>query len=199
MNELRCIIISQPKAGTYLCANLLQELGLGFEGFHLNENKSHKYKVHELNSLTSLQITKQAKIIKKPLKETLKLIKNNHIAVSHLAYKKETEKILANFKKILLVRDYESSVESWDRWRIATNRKKDSKNIDKQFRGSIEEWKNQKNIFVLNFYDMKNINIQKINELQKFIFQKITMDSKEIMQNALNKPSFTRIIGANNL
>lgn len=195
MNELRCIIISQPKAGTYLCANLLQELGLGFEGFHLNENKSHKYKVHELNSLTSLQITKQAKIIKKPLKETLKLIKNNHIAVSHLVYKKETEKILENFKKILLVRDYESSIKSWNRWRMATNRRKDSKNINKEFRDSIEKWKNRKNIFVLNFYDMKNINIQKINELQKFIFQKIVMDSKEIMENALNKPSFTRADG----
>ena len=39
----KIIILSQPKAGTYLCANLLQELGFGFDGYHLARKKYHKY------------------------------------------------------------------------------------------------------------------------------------------------------------
>jgi len=35
---MRVIIISQPKAGTYLCANLLENLGLTFARMHVREN-----------------------------------------------------------------------------------------------------------------------------------------------------------------
>ena len=44
---IKAFIISKPKSGTYLCANLLKELGLIHQGLHFTPQKAY-YK-YDLN------------------------------------------------------------------------------------------------------------------------------------------------------
>ena len=40
---MKTIIISQPKSGTYLCSNVLKNLGINQTYLHVAENKSQQY------------------------------------------------------------------------------------------------------------------------------------------------------------
>lgn len=187
---MKSIIISQPKAGTYLCANLLQEFGLTFTGMHVRGNN---YTQLDLDDLTYSR--HHLKSLKKhvPLEDSLNLISDNQFAVSHLECFNREQTALVSFKKILLLRDYESAKKSWNTWSRITGKSKDSKNIDKKFRKRIELWKTVDNVFVMNFNDMKNKNIDVIDNLQKFLFEETVFDSDVCISNALRKQSLTKV------
>ena len=91
---MRVMIISQPKAGTYLCANILKELGLKFAGFHIGEPKYDRYP--ELNHPRYKEVLKNPKLAetKCPMEESVKLVRDGHFGVGHFLYNEEAESIL---------------------------------------------------------------------------------------------------------
>lgn len=186
---MKYFILSQPKAGTYLCANLLQEFDIGFQGLHYT---THKYEKYDLNNLEECRKNRKKFSIKIPIHESIKLINDNEVGVGHLGYNNETEIILKDFKKILLVRDRHSCKESWIKWAKVTGKSSDSELITNGKRTSIENWKNKENVFTLQFNDMIEKNQEKLDGLQMFLFNSIKFNSKACMKHALKKDSLTK-------
>lgn len=187
---MKYFVISQPKAGTYLAANLLSEMGIKFEGLHFSLNSYQHYNLSDINESRK----NRKKYTKKGhISETINLVKEGTVGVGHIECNHSTEEYLKNFKKILLVRDLESTIESWKDWAKITHKSVNSKLLDKTFRKNIAAWKEKSGIFVLDFYDMKNKNLKKIDELQIFLFSKIKYDSDNAISSALKKDSITKI------
>ena len=189
MNNLRCIIISQPKAGTYLCANLLQEMGLCFDGYHISKNKYEKY---NLADLAGSRFDLKKYTHKSDLKKSLSLIKNNCIGVSHLQCTSINKDLLKNFKIILLLRDYKDCLDSWEKWSKYRYGKKLSYISFDSFQ-NISKWENEDNVFTIRFESMVNKHISKIDELQLFLFNQIIYDSSLCIDKALSKDSLTKM------
>jgi len=187
---MKCFIVSQPKSGTYLCANLLTEFGLQFEGYHISQGH---YQKHDVNDVFSARQDRRQTKIKSKLSQSLTLVKENYFGVGHLEFNSESEKVLFEFKKILLLRDLQTSKESWYRWARIQNKSNDTKNLDIDFRQNIAKWNGRKNVYTLNFFDMKNCDIKKIDGLQNFLFGDILYDSQSCITNALNENSFTKV------
>ena len=186
---MKVAIISQPKAGTYLCGNLLQCLGLEFAMIHAREQnytKVHKKKEYQLKYLRKQKI-------RSPLHKTIELVNENQYFVSHLECNDYTQTVLRPFKKILLLRDLESCVESWKKWANVVNKSSETKMLDLDFRNNIKKWQKQEGVFTMSFYDMKNKNHKVINRLQHFLFDSVTVDSSLAIQNALETDSLTKV------
>lgn len=188
---MKYFIISQPKAGTYLAANLLTEFGITFDGLHFSKRS---YQHYNLNNLVDSRINRKKYTFKKPIAESILHVKDNCLGVGHLEYSKDLEILIADFKKILLIRDLKSTEDSWKAWASITRKGNKSKLLDDGFRRNIEQWRLCQDVFVLDFYDMKNQNITKINELQLHLFGAIIKDSKSAISSALKKESLTKLI-----
>lgn len=187
---MKCFVISQPKAGTYLAANLLTELGFNFEGLHYS---TKSYQQYDLSNLENSRINRKKYTVKQHFSESINLIKENSIGVGHLTYDEETAEILKDFKKILLLRDLKTTTESWTEWAKVTSKSSNSKMIDENFRFNIEKWRQKENVFVLDFFDMKNKKVDKIDQLQIFLFNDIKFNSSVAITQALKKDSLTKI------
>ena len=187
---MKCFIISQPKAGTYLCANLLSEFGLGFDGYHISPQH---YQKHDIDNLDQARKNRRNTKTKSSLAESLHLIKENYFGVGHLEHTDTTEELLTNFKKILLLRDLETSKQSWHRWAKAQGKSLTTYNLNKKHRQGIANWQNKSSVYTLDFFDLKNRNKEKIEHLQLFLFGKVMYDSFKCIDNALNRNSFTKV------
>ena len=191
---MKTIIISQPKAGTYLAANLLQEFGLTFSGIHINNNGSYKKFPLEITNLKDyLDIDKKlykSIIVKnKNFEEPLSLIHSNCFAVGHLQYDELKEQKLQNFKKILITRPFEDFNSSKERFIKEKNSRVTG---NKEIYDNIVKWGIKKDVFSINFYDIININSKVIDNLQKSLFNEILYDSEISIMNALKKDSLTK-------
>ena len=183
------MIISQPKAGTYLCANLLKEMDLCFDGYHIDRCKYEKYNLEDLES--SRFDTKKYRH-SAGLEKSLSLIESNCIGVCHLPYTSMNKDLLKNFKIILLLRDYKDCLASWEKWsKYRYNKKKQY--ISFNLFQDISKWENENNVFTMQFKSMVNKNINGIDSLQLFLFNKIRYDSSLCITNALSKDSLTKI------
>lgn len=190
---MKYFIISQPKAGTYLGANLLQEFGLTFTHMHIGKHRFQKY---DPNNLQAGRISSKQYTHETSLSESIKLISDNEFAVSHLPCTGKIKSQLKNFKILLLLRDIDSTNKSIDKWFDRTGRGikglSKEKYISKEGREQISNWSQNENVFVLDFYDMKDKNISKLNDLQVFLFNKIIIDSEVAILKALGKDSLTK-------
>lgn len=185
---MKYMVISQPKAGTYLCGNLLEQFGLYHTYFHFRLTEYTKY---NRNDISGGKKYKGLKHISKPLAKAVEDIPNEGFALGHLAYSQETEETLYNFKKVLLFRNFEDSMESTNRFLNETGRKFDRKSL-KPMHENIIGWKNKENTFCLNFEDMISKNTKELDKLQLFLFNEIKFDSLKCMEKALNKDSITK-------
>ena len=186
---MKYFIISQPKAGTYLCSNLLVELGLIQTGMHCKgTGKFQKYNLEDPNAVSKV---KEYTHFLNSFQEVVDSIPENAFAVGHISPTNRRIKSLEGFKKILVIRPYVDFIDSAKRFAIDYNRDGIGKNKESQYQ-IINEWKNQKDVFTINFYDMINKNLNKINELQYFLFGKIVTDSNQAINNALKKDSLTK-------
>lgn len=185
---MKVIVISQPKAGTYLCANLLTELGIKFTYMHINEDLYADYKNFE----QSFFKTKNRPYVKSNLKDSLSLVKEGEFAVSHLRYNDNNLKLLKDFKKIILFRDWNSASASMKNY---------TENIlgepynrvfhERKYKGVVG-WKNEDDVFIMNFGDLIGKNYTIIDNLQEFLFNSKYRCSKESLNNALSKESLTK-------
>jgi hypothetical protein len=186
---VKYFIISQPKAGTYLGANLLKEFNINFPGLHFD---LHKYQRYNLNDLEKSRLNRKRYTHKLPLSDSLQLLDDGDLGVGHLEYSSEVELLLKDFKKVLLVRNIDDATKSWKEWAVRVKKSADSKNISKEFRNNIAQWKDKDNVFVLDFDDMKNKNIAVIDSLQYFLFNSISFNSSKCITRALNTESLTK-------
>lgn len=188
---MKYFIISQPKAGTYLCSNVLKNFGINQSYLHLNMNHYSKY----FEKIDGQEKKFEKKLIKIPLNESIKLIKDNSFAVGHIPYDSSTEVLLKDFKKILITRNISDCKESWRRFSKESRFAKGNfyKNKANQYRyKKISEWENIEEVFHINFDDIINENIKKIDELQVFLFHQNFFLSEEILKKSLNEDSLTK-------
>jgi len=185
---MKYFIISQPKAGTYFCANLLLTMNLSFKGLHYKENLVNKY------DLSDIKNKKPTKKIKEPIPQSLRFIKEKSFGVGHLAANEELAQHLHNYKKILILRPQEEVIQSWERWSKISGRRAYRDDVHTtEKRQLIENWKYEDNVFVLNFSDMKNENIEQLDKLQIFLFNKKKYDSLQCIQKAKSMKSLTKV------
>lgn len=179
--QMKYFIISQPKAGTYLAANLLENMGITPSKLHFDPGVVRKFTT--LSEFEKYNITFNM-ALKKELEE-------DQFAVGHMPYINDNIRALKGIKKILVVRDREEIKESAKRyfkekkqnvWSIIGD-----KNLD-----SIERWSEHSGVFVMNFKDMIEKDVNKINKLQKHLFGKLKYNSLEVIEKALTQDSLTK-------
>lgn len=184
---MKILVISQPKSGTYLCVNVLQNLGLDFTYMHISQTLYDKY---DPDNLEDGKKNPEKYRHTSDLKNSLSLIDDGQFAVSHLDYTLNTERLLSDFKKIVLYRNPEEAAVSWNRWKHESGRNmRTQKKIDNK---NILKWSNKNNTFTLLFDDMVNKNNNRLDALQTFLFDDILYDSEEIIQKSLSQNSLTK-------
>lgn len=189
----KIIILSQPKAGTYLCANLLQELGFGFDGYHLARKKYHKYPP-PTDPLFKMALKDPKHVeYKIRLKESIKSIAEGSFAVSHLIYNPTTESLLQGFHKICITRPENEIFDSLKRWEKATGRPPANMIPTVARIHGVAKWIGRANVFHITYNDMKNCNVDKIDQLQQFLGLTNPMHSKQLCDRALKRDSKTKI------
>ena len=193
----KIFVISQPKAGTYLCANILNELGFVFCGMHMGEKKfevypapsSKKYARAMKKLIFARPINFEHRV---PLTKSIRKILPGQYAVGHLVYNKENQSILKKIKKIMLTRPIDEILVSVQKWDKHTQRKVSNLETMKDRCAKIEPWMQDPEVFHMTFDQMK-IDAGRINQLQKFLGIKKKHDSAEVIKQALSKPSMTKI------
>jgi len=191
---MKIFVISQPKAGTYLCVNILKEFGFKFDGYHFGEKKYEKYPDSTHPTYKTIIANPNLVETRSKLRESIKLIEDGCIGVGHLTFSHQTESILSNFKKIVLTRPDKEILESLKRWESYSGRKPTNITPTMARIRGVEEWLQRDDIFHMTFADMKNSNIVKIDQLQNFLDIGYQYDSKKVCSNALKNPSKTKII-----
>ena len=116
---MRAMIISQPKAGTYLCAEILKQVGMKPTNWHLFRNRYTDYSGVGLEDARAKPggLTKRRKLC-----EAAAEIDQAHFAVGHIGYAKSVAETLEPFRKILLTRELRQALESLCRFKYATGR-----------------------------------------------------------------------------
>ena len=184
---MKILVISQPKSGTYLCANILQNLGYEFTYMHISARAYDKY---DPNNLKQGRRHPAHFRHNATMQESAALIQDNQFAVGHIDYSDKAEDIFKDFKKIVLYRNPREAAESWNRWKEESGR---SMAIKKSVpNAKILEWQNKENTMTLNFDDMVNKNTQKIDALQFFLLNELKYNSQDIIEKSLAQDSLTK-------
>lgn len=179
---MKTLIVSQPKSGTYLCANILQNLGLTFTYMHLARDSYDKYDPNNLEDGRKYPKKYRHSL---HIEESQKLIGDNEFAVTHAA-EQINMPVFNDFKKIVLHRNVEESVDSYNRWIQESGRKHKRVSVIPQINNHIP------NSFSLAFDDMVNKNTDAIDDLQKYMFGSVVFDSLSVIEESLKQDSLTK-------
>lgn len=178
---MKYFIISTPKSGTYLVANILKNLDIKSSNLHIWPevvsiyNEEEDYFKHEYINF----------------EQSCNIINEEEFAVGHIYFNEKNKNILSNFKKILIIRDHRELWQSAERF-ILEKDKDVTESLKKEYLYMIEAWKSENDVFVLDYKDLIEKNINKIDDLQKFIFNKIKKDSEWLITKSLDDPSLTK-------
>jgi hypothetical protein len=189
------IIISQPKAGTYLCSEIVKNLGLHQTYMHLSQLFYSQYDSDRM--FESRRFPKKFQV-KKPLEESVDLIEPNSFAVTHVDCTPENIKLFDRFKKVVLVRDINEILVSRKRWlqesgRAVTNSgKQKPKKWTRERIERLSDWTKVDNTFVLQFNQMIGKDVEAIDRLQLFLFNEIKHNSLDVIEKSLQAETFTK-------
>jgi len=178
---MKYFIISQPKAGTYLLSNLLENMGINSSKLHFDPKLARKF--NNLEDYETLKIS-----IKNAFKEE---IKDNEFAVGHIPHSKQYEKELAGIKKILITRNTSKIRDSAKRY-LKEKGIDVSEIISVKNLNNIKQWKSNKDVFHITFEEILKKDKRKIDRLQIFLFNEIKFDSLSIINMALQQDSLTK-------
>jgi LPS sulfotransferase NodH len=179
---MKYLVISQPKAGTYLAASLLESLGIMFSHVHIDPGM---YRIFHNNDVS--QYDKYSG----DLKMAISAIPEDQFGVGHIAFDKENKKQLSDVKKIIVLRDIKDIQESAKRY--AEEKGIDVESIVTSYNlEKIKEWSEEKDTFVISFEEMIGEDVDKINSLQHFLFEKIKTDSLWAIRQAKMADSLTK-------
>lgn len=115
----KAIIISIPKAGTYLFSEILKEMGYFQTYMHLGVNAYEQYNPKELEKGRSTPADYRVHM---PLKKAIKKISQGQFAVGHLPFKRAVQNRLGDFKIIHARRDLRDCLISYMRFYKETGR-----------------------------------------------------------------------------
>lgn len=116
---MKVILVSMPKAGTYLATGVLQKLGWNFSGYHLQTTHYTDYTEGE----TEVARFEPEKLkVEMPLEESLRLIGRKQFAVGHLPMNPAVTRLLRGFEIIFLQREVRSAICSYFRFLRETGR-----------------------------------------------------------------------------
>ncbi|RKY47270.1 MAG: hypothetical protein DRP88_04870 [Candidatus Neomarinimicrobiota bacterium] len=117
----RVIVISVPKAGTYLLSELLKELGLVSTGLHIVADGSG-FTDYRFVSVDEGRRNYRNYVYKVPFDQVVKRVKPGQFIVGHLHCNDYTKGCLQNFKKIFIVRELRHCLISHMRFLKETGR-----------------------------------------------------------------------------
>lgn len=179
---MKAVVISMPKAGTYLAANLLQSLGMDFSHIHIDPGMHRIFKNNDLKNFDSF---------KGDLSMAVSKLKENQFAVGHIPFNKVNEQYLSDYKKILVVRDEKAIQESAQRYKKEKGPDVSSI-INSNNLKNIKQWSSLKDVFVINFKEMIDEDIIKINNLQLYLFGNVNTNSYLAISQAKQMDSLTK-------
>jgi hypothetical protein len=119
MPDHRVLLVSIPKSGTYLVAELLKALGYRWTGMHLAETA---YTDYSGSALEEARREPGRFTRKEPLSTSLANIRAGEFAVGHLPFKPEIVEATRSFKRIYLTRDLRLALISYMRFMHSTGR-----------------------------------------------------------------------------
>lgn len=119
MAHHRVIVVSIPKSGTYLVAELLTALGYHSTGMHLAETAYTDYSGSQLDDARRDpgRFTRS-----EPLSASLTRIQPGEFAVGHLPFNAEVVEATALFKRLFVTRDLRWALISYMRFMHSTGR-----------------------------------------------------------------------------
>lgn len=120
-NQKRVILVSVPKAGTYLVAQILKHMGLNDSHLHVRYD-DQEIGVYDFRDVpVKMSISDQNRRFRAmPLKNSLALIQNGEFVLGHLPPIPEVkEQLYTDFKIIFLVRDLRDCLISHMRYMIS--------------------------------------------------------------------------------
>jgi len=179
---MRAVVISQPKAGTYLAANLIEYLGMDFSHIHIDPGM---YRIFKNNDLKNFER------FRGDVSKAVSNLKDNQFAVGHIPFVKQNKEALKDFKKILVIRDSKEIMESAKRYKNEKNQDVQTI-INSSNLKNIARWSEEKDVFVIKFAEMIEENSRKINEMQMYLFNQIKTDSLWAIRQAKVGDSLTK-------
>lgn len=178
---MRAVIISMPKAGTYLAANLLQCLGMNFSHIHIDPGMHRIFHDNNLKKFDKFSGN---------VGEAVSKLKENQFAVGHIPFNVENQRHLNDFKKVLIIRDKKDIAESAKRYRQEKGPDVSSIINDANL-NAIKKWSDN-GAFVIDFKDIITGNLEKIDRLQNYLFGSVTKNSNKAIADAKNMDSLTK-------
>lgn len=115
----RAIVVTQPKAGTYLISEILRRLGLHQTWYHLRLDSLDAYDGRQLDEGRRDPRHCRAQI---PIEQAVKLIRTAEFAVGHLPCCDRATAALADFRLIFARREQRAALVSAMRFRHQTGR-----------------------------------------------------------------------------
>ena len=179
---MKYMVISQPKAGTYLCANLLETLGLKFSGVHIDpgmyrifyNNNPLDYDKHDVG-----------------LDRALSVVPEGQFGVGHIPCTEENKLFLQDTKKILITRGKKGIQDSAKRYKKEKHVGVDHIINDNNL-ALIKLWQDEDLTFHITFSDIIQENAKKIDNLQTFLFGEVRTNSDRAARVAKKKDSMTK-------
>jgi hypothetical protein len=181
---MKAIVISKPKSGTFLLGNIIDLMGMDYRGIFVKEGERHQYDPKNTSKKFPIGTTMG-------LTESLSMVRDNEVVLSHLLPNHTTKVLLKDFKKIIIDRDEKERERSFAKWSSFLWGKEDPYPTERF--ASIDFWLEEPNSFGLNFNDIINKNVVVIDALQIFILGEVKYNSKLLCQKALEMDSLTKM------
>lgn len=122
-NSNRVLVISMPKAGTYLFPEILRPMGFEFARLHVAVSRVKDYR---LSTLDEAIVDKKSPATEIPFQSLIRYIWPGQCLVGHLRYKPKIAKPLSSWKIIYAYRNLRYALVSHMNWLIRTGRYNES-------------------------------------------------------------------------
>jgi len=204
-SQNRIFVISQPKAGTYLLANLLLQLGFkggsidNLEGIkHCDRGKVEIYPYPGTRHFYDARQHPEKYRLRMGFQRTTETVNKGEFAVGHVLPKFSAYPI-REFKKIFITRPVNEIEQSLNRWDKFSGRSPSNTTDVLKLAKEMLEWNDYgdsfeiQKIFQMTFDDIKHKNVYKIDALQKYLDIDPIHDSEQLCNLALQNDSLTKV------
>jgi hypothetical protein len=186
---MKYLIISKPKSGTHLLMSLFANFNIINSNIRIDTNYLSDSGFRYLSYTDHIKMYNVAQYEEFP--DTFNKIPDGHFAHGHIEYTAQNSEYFKDFKKVLLVRDHHEIRESRKRQNDVFNIKNDLLDLSDESLNNIEKWENSQ-IFKIEFNDLINKRVEKIDALQEYLFGKVQYDSLDSIELALLQPNLMK-------
>ncbi len=206
----RCVILSVPKAGTYLTAKIFEALGFVDLELHISSEYLADYRWMSLEEKREYNLSTIKNI---PINQVVKMIAPGQFVVGHIPCSDQTTDLLEPFKRVFLKRNLRDGIVSYMRfclkkevddtdqeWKNARGKKaqlegflqtrlaSDFLNMSKQ----VVSWSNVDDTLTVAFEKLLESPLVEVRRIADYCGIEIESDSLEnIVQRAFDAPNTT--------